>query len=155
MKAKMQAAADAASVGSISKSSPGYLAATKMTSDGLLSDSVADANNLFHGNLNATGGYANLSVISTVIKIGPRLISSVRFSAQVPIAFMKIVRKQSLTISGSSTASTAIPVAPNNMATQRNVMSTLRNGMFDQQNRMSNRTNGTFNLARMTAKITK
>ena len=49
---------------------------------------------------------------------------------------MKIVGKQSLTISGSSTASAAIPVAPNNMATQQNVMFTLRNGMFNQQNRM-------------------
>lgn len=101
-----------------------------------MSDGVTDANNLFNENLRATGGYANLSVISTVIKIGLTLISSVRFSAQVPIAFMKIVGKQSLTISGSSTASAAIPVAPNNMATQQNVMFTLRNGMFNQQNRM-------------------
>lgn len=100
----MQAAADAASIASISRSSAGYFAATKMTSDGLVSDVVTDANNLFNGNLSATGSYANLSVISTVIKIGPTLISSVRFSAQVPIAFMKIVGKQSLTISGSSTA---------------------------------------------------
>jgi len=99
----MQAAADAASIASISRSSAGYFAATKMTSDGLVADGVTDANNLFNGNLSAIGGYANLSVISTVIKIGPTLISSVRFSAQVPIAFMKIVGKQSLTISGSST----------------------------------------------------
>jgi hypothetical protein len=152
MKAEMQAAADAASIASISRSSAGYFAATKMTSDGLVADGVTDANNLFNGNLSVIGGYANLSVISTVIKIGPTLISSVRFSAQVPIAFMKIVGKQSLTISGSSTA---IPVAPNNMATQRNVMFTLRNGMFNQQNRMSNQTNSTFDQARMTARITK
>jgi hypothetical protein len=132
MKAEMQAAADAASIASISRSSAGYFAATKMTSDGLVSDGVTDANNLFNGNLSATG-YANLSVISTVIKIGPTPISSVRFSAQVPIAFMKIVRKQSLTISGSSTASAAIPVAPNNMATQRNGMFTLRNVESDRQ----------------------
>jgi hypothetical protein len=77
-KAKMQAAADAASVGSTSKSSAGYLAATKMTSDGLVSAGVTDANNLFNGNLSATGGDANLSGISTVIKIGATLISSFR-----------------------------------------------------------------------------
>src|SRR5690242_2954507 len=34
MKAKLQSAADAAAVGSISDNSPGYLAATQMTSDG-------------------------------------------------------------------------------------------------------------------------
>jgi len=66
----MQAAADAAGVGSISESSAGYLAATKRTSDGLVSAGVSDANNLLNENLSATGGYANLSVISTVIKIG-------------------------------------------------------------------------------------
>jgi hypothetical protein len=146
MKAKMQAAADAASVGSISRNSAGYLAATQMTSDGLVSAGVTDANNLFRGNLGTTGGDDNLSVISTVIKSGSTLISNVRFSAQVPTAFMKLVGNRSLTISGSSTASAVIPTAPINMFVQRNNMS-------NRQNNMSNQQSGTFNQARGTARL--
>src|SRR6202043_2650078 len=51
MKVKMQAAADAATIASISRNSPGYLAATKMTTDGLVSAGVTDASNVFNGNL--------------------------------------------------------------------------------------------------------
>ena len=141
MKAKMQAAADAASVASISRNSPGYLAATQMTSDGPVSAGVTDANNVFKGNLGTTGGYDNLSVISTAIKSGSTLISNVRFSAQLPSAFMKIVGSRSLTISGSSTASAVIPTAPINM--------------FVQRNNMSNQPNSTFNQARGTARLVR
>ena len=155
MKVKMQAAADAATIASISRNSPGYLAATKMTTDGLVSAGVTDASNVFNGNLATTGGYANLSVISTVTKIGSTLTSNVRFSAQVPTAFMKIVGNNSLTISGSSIASAGLPTEPINMATQRNNMLVLRNGMFNQQNRMPNQTNSTYNQPRITVRIIK
>ena len=47
------------------------------TSNSFTFNSV-NANNLFNGNLSATGGDANLSGISTVIKIGATLISSFR-----------------------------------------------------------------------------
>jgi hypothetical protein len=131
MKAKMQAAADAASAASISRNSPGYLAATQMTSDGLVSAGVTDANNLFMGNLGTTGGDDNVSVISSVIRSGSTLISNVRFSAQVPSAFMKIVGNRPLTISGSSTASAVVPTAPINMFVQRNNMPNQQNNMFN------------------------
>jgi Flp pilus assembly protein TadG len=155
MRAKMQAAADVASIASISRNSPGYLAATQMTSDGPVSAGVIDANNVFKGNLGTTGGDGNVSVVSTVIKSGATLISNVRFSAEVATAFMKIVGNRSLTISGSSTASAGIPPAPINMVTQRNNMLVLRNGMFNQQNNIPNQQNGTFNQPRMTARIVK
>ncbi len=59
MKAKMQSAADAAAVASISKNSAGYLAASTMTGNGSIAAGLTDANNLFCGNLNvanATSG---------------------------------------------------------------------------------------------------
>src|SRR3979490_1285456 len=57
MKAKLQSAADGASVASISQTSAGYIAATKMTSDGSISDGVTDANNVFDGNMSGITGY--------------------------------------------------------------------------------------------------
>src|SRR5665647_373132 len=53
MKAKLQSAADAASVASISQKSPGYVAAAAMTSDGSVAAGVTDANNIFNGTMSA------------------------------------------------------------------------------------------------------
>src|SRR3979490_2529096 len=59
MRAKLQAAADAASVASIAQKSPGYTAAAAMTGDGSVSAAVTDANNVFNGNMSAVTGYTN------------------------------------------------------------------------------------------------
>jgi hypothetical protein len=156
MKAKMQAAADAASVASISKSSPGYLSATKMTTDGPVSAGAADANNVFNGNLATTGGYGNLSVTSTVTKIGSTLVSNVQFDAQVPTAFMKIVGSGSLTISGSSTASAGIETAGNLVIVdQRGHVFNVPNGVFNQRNMVFNQRNVRFNPAPPPARIAR
>jgi len=110
MKAKMQSAADGASVASISQNSAGYLAATQMTTDGSVPAGVAEANNIFTGNVNGTGGYQSLSVTSTVTKTRAALRSNVQFSAQVPTIFLNIIGYQYLTISGSSSASASLPL---------------------------------------------
>ena len=71
MKAKMQSAADAAAVASISENSTGYLAATKMTSDGAVTVAQTDASNIFNGNVTgASSAYANLNVTPAVTKTG-------------------------------------------------------------------------------------
>src|SRR6516225_6184282 len=49
-RAKLQAAADAASVGSIAKASPAFAAAGSMTSDGSIAVGVTDAQNIFDAN---------------------------------------------------------------------------------------------------------
>jgi Flp pilus assembly protein TadG len=113
MKAKMQSAADAAAVASISENSAGYIAATKMTSDGSVSVGVTDAQNIFNGNIPASGnGYTGnpLKTAPTVIKTGSKLTSVVTFTAQVPTVFMNVAGFSSLTISGSSTASSSLPL---------------------------------------------
>src|SRR5437588_9455397 len=51
MQSKMQSASDAASVGSISQSAPGYTAAGKMTGNGSVDPGVDDAKNIFMSNL--------------------------------------------------------------------------------------------------------
>ncbi len=120
VKSKMQAAADAASVGSISQSSPGYTAAKSMSSNGTVTVGVTDANNIFNSNLCvaqqpplAAGcvpvtAYSNLTVTPTVTKTGTTLSSVVTFSAQVPTVFLKVVGFQELTVSGTSTSSAAM-----------------------------------------------
>jgi Flp pilus assembly protein TadG len=109
MKAKMQSAADAAAVASISQNSTGYLAATQMTSNGSVSVAQTDATNIFNGNLTGSG-YTNLNVTSTVTKTGSTLTSNVQFSADVPTVFMQVAGFPKLTISGNSTASASLPL---------------------------------------------
>jgi len=110
MKAKMQSAADAAAVASISKNSAGYLAASTMTGNGSVSAGLTDAQNIFNGNLNAVTGYGNLSLTgSSVTKTGIVLNSVVQFSATVPVVFMKVLGYQNLTITGTSKATSSLP----------------------------------------------
>jgi Flp pilus assembly protein TadG len=110
MKAKLQSAADAASVASISQKSAGYIAATTMSGNGSVSTAVTDANNVFNGNLSAVSGYTSLVQTSTVTKTGSTLTSNVQFSANVPVVFMKVLGYQYLTVTGSSTASASLPL---------------------------------------------
>jgi Flp pilus assembly protein TadG len=116
MQSKMQSASDAASVGSISQSAPGYTAAGKMTGNGSVDPGVDDAKNIFMSNLCGpiaggcanVSGYSDLVVTPTVTKSGSALTSVVKFTAQVPVTFLKVIGYQTLTISGSSTSSAAM-----------------------------------------------
>jgi Flp pilus assembly protein TadG len=109
MKAKLQSAADAAAVASISEKSPGFVAASAMQTDGSVTAGVADANNVFNGIMSTITGYNNLQVTSTVTKAGIRVNSSVTFSAQVPTTFMRIAGFTTLTVNGVSRAGGSLP----------------------------------------------
>jgi Flp pilus assembly protein TadG len=108
-RSKMQSAADAASVGSVSAKSPGFLAAQTMTSDGPVPDGVTDATNIFNGNMSGQNGYSGMQLTPTVVKTGTSLTSSVTFSATVPVTFMKILGYQNMTITGTSKATAGLP----------------------------------------------
>jgi Flp pilus assembly protein TadG len=110
MRAKMQSAADAAAVASISKNSAGYIAASTMTGNGSITAGLTDAQNIFNGNLNTTTGYSNLSLTGTsVTKTGIVLNSVVTFSATVPAVFMKVLGYQTLPVTGTSKATASLP----------------------------------------------
>jgi Flp pilus assembly protein TadG len=109
MKAKLQSAADAASVASISLRSPGYTAAAAMTGNGSITAAVTDSNNIFDGDMSTVTGYTNLSRTSTVTKTGVRLVSNIQFSADVPATFMKVLGYQHLTVGGSASSSSSLP----------------------------------------------
>src|SRR3982074_1517639 len=110
VKAKLQSAADAATVHSISQKSPGYIAAAAMAGNGSVSAAVTDANGVFDGNMTTITGYTNLNRTSTVTKAGPKLTSLVEFSADVPVFFMQVIGYQKMTVTGSSTASASLPL---------------------------------------------
>src|SRR6266436_3779810 len=109
MRAKLQSAADAASVASLSQKSAGYTAAAAMTGNGSVAAGVTEANNIFDGNVGSITGYTNLSRTSTVTKTGIKLASSVTFSADVPTIFMKVIGKQKVTVTGTSASSASLP----------------------------------------------
>jgi Flp pilus assembly protein TadG len=119
MKAKLQSAADAAAVASISKNSQGWLAASQMTGNGAVTAAQTDAMNIFYGNINtvykqaATNNLFSLNASgtkATVTKTGVGLTSTVQFNATVPTTFMNVVGFNSLTVAGSSSASSSLPM---------------------------------------------
>jgi Flp pilus assembly protein TadG len=114
IKAKLQSAADAAAVASISQQSNGWLAASSMTSNGEVTAAETDATNIFNGNI-AGENTVLFTLIAkntkaTVTKTGPALTSTVTFSANVPTTFMKVVGFSQITVTGSSSASSSLPL---------------------------------------------
>jgi Flp pilus assembly protein TadG len=109
MKAKMQTAADAASIAALSQKSPGFLAASVMTGNGLVTAGVTDANNVFDANMSGITGHQNLVRSSTVTKTGIKLAASVQFTADVPATFLKVIGFQKLTVTGVSSSAASLP----------------------------------------------
>jgi Flp pilus assembly protein TadG len=113
IKSKLQSAADAAAVASISQQSNGWLAASKMTSDGEVTVAETDASNIFKGNINSASNLFTLNTAgttTTVTKSGANLTATVAFSANVPVTFMKIIGITQMTVAGSSSASAQLPL---------------------------------------------
>jgi Flp pilus assembly protein TadG len=109
LRAKLQSAADAASVASISQMSTGYNAALLMTSNGTVTAAVNDATNIFNGNTSGFGGFTNLALTTTVTKTGITLAANISFTADVPTTFMSVVGYSKLTISGTSKSTASLP----------------------------------------------
>ncbi|WP_316230262.1 TadE/TadG family type IV pilus assembly protein [Bradyrhizobium sp. SZCCHNR1051] len=109
MRAKLQAAVDAASVGAVSRTAPAFIAAGAMTSDGVIAAGNDDAAKIFNGNMSGTSGYTLTSLTPEVKKAGSVLSATVSFSATVPMMFMNIVGFKTMTLNGSSTAKASMP----------------------------------------------
>jgi len=109
LRSKLQGAADAASVGSVAKTSPAFIAAGTMTSDGTIASGVTDASNIFNANMNGVTGYTLNSATPTVTKSGASITSIVTFSATIPTMFLGVMGKSGLTVSGTSTSTANLP----------------------------------------------
>lgn len=112
IKTKLQAAADAASLASISNNSPLIATAKNMTGAGAVSGASTFVQNFFNANL-ATApqdvGYTNLSATGNVTKSGNKLTSTVNFTATVPTTFMGVAGFKTIKVAGSSTANYDLP----------------------------------------------
>ncbi|AWL98800.1 TadE/TadG family type IV pilus assembly protein [Bradyrhizobium amphicarpaeae] len=109
-RAKLQAAADAASVGSIAKASPAFKAAGSMTSDGSIAVGVTDARNIFDANRANQTGYTLNSVTPTVVKSGSTVTATVSFNATMNTMFLGLIGKTALALTGTSTATANMPL---------------------------------------------
>jgi Flp pilus assembly protein TadG len=110
LRSKLQAAIDAASVGSVAKTSPAFIAAGSMTADGSIPAGVTDATAIFNGNMSGTTGYTLNSMSAVVTKSGSIVTSTTTFSAQVPTTFMNVIGKTAMTVTGTSNAVTNMPL---------------------------------------------
>ncbi|MGY3077424.1 Flp pilus assembly protein TadG [Bradyrhizobium sp. LM6.10] len=110
IRSKLQAAADAASVGSIAKNSPAFLAAGTMTADGSIAAGVTDAKNIFDANRANQNGYTLTSVTPVVSKTGSTVTSTVNFSATINTMFLGVIGKSTVAMSGTSTATASMPL---------------------------------------------
>ena len=111
IRTKLQSAADTAAVASVSEKSAGWTAAMGMTGDGSVGAGVTEATNVFNGVASTMTGYQNLTITNlTVTKTGPNLSANLQFSAQVPVTFMKVLGWQTMTVTGTSTATSSLPL---------------------------------------------
>jgi|HubBroStandDraft_3_1064219.scaffolds.fasta_scaffold14714_3 Flp pilus assembly protein TadG len=112
VKTKLQAAADAAALATVSVNSSVVTTAKAMSSSGTVSGGSTFATNFFNANLNASPanvGYTNLTPTATVALSGTRMTATVSFTAKVPTYFMGVMGFSNTNISGSSTASYTMP----------------------------------------------
>ncbi|MDH2347213.1 MULTISPECIES: pilus assembly protein [unclassified Bradyrhizobium] len=110
VRSKLQAAADAASVGAIAKASPGFAAAGSMTADGPITVGVTDAQNIFDANRANLTGYTLNSVTPTVVKSGSIINSTVSFTATINTMFLGVIGKTTLAMSGTSASTANMPL---------------------------------------------
>jgi len=106
IKTKLQAAADAATLATVSNNSPVVATAKAMSGSGTVSGGSTYAQQFFTADTPTFSGVTNSE---TVTKSGMVVTATVNFSYSVPTFFMKVVGYNNVTISGSSTASFTLP----------------------------------------------
>jgi Flp pilus assembly protein TadG len=112
IKTKLQSAADAASLATVSINSTAITTAKGMTGNGTVSGGSIFATNFFSANLTTapeTTGYTGLTPTATVSKSGMIITAAVSFTAQVPTYFMGLLGFSNVAVSGTSTATYTLP----------------------------------------------
>jgi Flp pilus assembly protein TadG len=112
IKTKLQAAADAAALATVSINSSVIATAKGMTGTGTVSGGSTFATNFFNANLASapeSTGYNSLASTGTVTLTGTTVTAAVSFTAQVPTYFMGIMGYKNIALSGTSTASYTLP----------------------------------------------
>ena len=107
IRTKLQAAADAAVLATVSINSPVVATSKGMTANGTVSGGSTYASNFFSANLPAN--YTSVSPTATVTLTGTTVTAVVSFSTTVSTYFMGIIGYPSITIGSSSTATYSLP----------------------------------------------
>jgi Flp pilus assembly protein TadG len=105
----LQAAADAASLGSIAQASPGYVYALSMPSNGPVPIAQTQAVNIFNGEISGRTGFTVTNLATNVTNANWQLSSTVQFTATVPTVLMQILGWNYMTVTGSSAAANGLP----------------------------------------------
>ena len=103
-KNELQSAADAAALAAISDNSSGYKKAMTMTGDGEIVDAETDAKTLFSGHITGNQPYKLSKVTANVARSGVELTSTISYSAEVPTSLLSVLGQNTITVSGTATA---------------------------------------------------
>ncbi len=112
VKTKLQAAADAATLASVSANSSVITTAKTMSGNGAVNGGATFLSNFFNSNLSVAPentGYTSLTPTGSVTKSGQTVTANLSFTAQVPTYFMGVMGYKNISISGTSTASYSLP----------------------------------------------
>ena len=107
IRTKLQAAADAAALATVSFNSPVVTTAKNMSGNGAVAGGSAYASSFFTANLPAN--YSTLTPTATVTKTGTTVTAVVSYSTSVSTYFMQIVGYPNIKIADSSTATFTLP----------------------------------------------
>jgi Flp pilus assembly protein TadG len=106
VKTRLQAAADAATLATVSQNSPIVTTAKNMTGSGTVSGGSTYMQNFFG---TETTGFSGATSSGTVTKSGMAVTATVTFSDSVPTSFMGVFGYKNIAVSGSSTATFTMP----------------------------------------------
>ena len=112
IKTKLQAAADAAALATVSVNSSAVTTAKQMSGSGTVSGGSTYTANFFNANLSTSpenSGYSGLTSTSTVTLSGTTVTAKISYSASVATYFMKALGQSSISVSGTSTATYTFP----------------------------------------------
>jgi Flp pilus assembly protein TadG len=109
VRTSLMGAADAASVGSLVKSSNAMAAAATMSGDGPIPDGVTEALNIFNAQIAGKSGFTIKSIAAKVEKSKNVVTSTVQFTADVPTHMLGVIGKKTFSIGSTSTASNGMP----------------------------------------------
>ncbi len=110
IRTQLMAAADAASLGSVRKGSTALNAAANMSGDGPIPTGALEATKFFNGEISNWSGFTLTGMTANVTKTGTNIASQLSFTAQVPTSFMGLLGISTITVGGSSTAGSALPL---------------------------------------------
>jgi hypothetical protein len=103
-KSALQGAADAAALGAVAERSPAVQQALKMTSNGSASVGEQDARALFNSQLAPHDRIKILDIEASVQKRGRTILSTVKYTAEIPTTFLSVIGRRTIRLAGTATA---------------------------------------------------